>query len=222
MASATRADGDVAFANAGENLEPAATAAVEARPQGNADARPALAADRCACWALALSIEPWMSLLAAGRVVIVALVGRVAVVFFGTRGGAAGVGSVSTATGAGIAAGGRLADQGADGAICWRSIDGWLLGAPITDAAPGAARKFRSLTNATARVQCLNQCVASRRAASHAGSQRACPQDVGSTGPSRTQRSKPLSDASEAPKEGTSFKLTFVRGELFDKELLVI
>ena len=46
MASATRVDGIVAFANAGENLQPAATAAVEARPQGNADARPALAADR--------------------------------------------------------------------------------------------------------------------------------------------------------------------------------
>merc|ERR1719487_772082 len=103
----------------------------------------------------------------AGRVVAVALAGRVAVavagrvaVVVGTRGGARGVGGASTATGAGIAAGGRLADQGADGAICWRSIDGWLLGAPITDAAPGAARKFRSLTNATARVQSLNQCVA--------------------------------------------------------------
>ena len=51
---------------------------------------------------------------------------------------------------------------------------------------------------------------------------RESPRLLGSTGPSRTQRSKPLRDASEAPKEGTSFKLTFVRGELFDKELLVI
>ena len=102
--------------------------------------------------------------------------GRVAVVG-GMRGGAGGVGGASTATGAGIAAGGRLADQGADGAICWTSIDGWLLpagaadrlgcsidgwllGGPITDVAPEAARKLRSLINATARVQCLNQCVA--------------------------------------------------------------
>ena len=95
----------------------------------------------------------------------VVVAGRGAVVV-GTRRGAGGVGGASTATGAGIAAGGRLADQGADGAICWRSIDGWLLGGPITDVAPGAARKFRSLTNATARVQSLNQCVAQRRAAS--------------------------------------------------------
>ena len=169
MASATRADGDVAFANAGENFQPAPTAAVEARPQGNAEAKPALAADRCACWAPALSIEPWMS---PGRVarrvvaVAVALAGRVAGAVVRTRGGAGEVGGASTATGAGIAAAGRLADHGADGAICWRSIDGWLLGGPITDVAPGAARKFRSLTNATARVQSLNQCVAQRRAAS--------------------------------------------------------
>ena len=92
--------------------------------------------------------------------VAVAVAGRVAGAFVGTRGGAAGVGGASTATGAGIAAGGRLADQGADGAICWRSTDGWLLGGAITDVAPGAARKLRSLINATARVQCLNQCVA--------------------------------------------------------------
>ena len=105
MASATRADGDVAFAKAGENLEPAATAAVEARPQGNAEAKPALAADVVACWARALSIDPWMS-----------RAGRVAAAFVGTRRGAAGVGSASGATGAAIVLGGPL--------VCWRSIDG--------------------------------------------------------------------------------------------------
>ena len=109
--------------------------------------------------------------------------GRVAVVV-GTRGGGVGgVGSASTAAG-------RL--------VCWRSIDGWLsrlgllhgwlgaimaglgsiggwlLGSPITDVAPGAARKFRSLTNATARVQSLNQCVApASRPATLAHGQRA-------------------------------------------------
>ena len=157
MASATRVDGIVAFANAGENLQPAATAAVEARPQGSAEARPALAADRCACWAPALSIEPWMS---PGRVarrgaVAVAVAGRVAGAFVGTRGGAGGVGGASTATGAGIAAGGRLADQGADGAICWRSIDGWLLGGPIIRCSVGSPHNSasgRSTINATARV----------------------------------------------------------------------
>ena len=117
----------------------------------------------------------------AGRVVAVALAGRVAVVV-GTRGGAGGVGGASTATGAGIAAGGRLADQGADGAICWRSIDGWLLpadaggrlgcsvdgllGGPILlVSAPGAARMVQSLTNMTARGQFLSQIDASRQRA---------------------------------------------------------
>ena len=204
MASATRVDGIVAFANAGENLQPAATAAVEARPQGNAEAKPALAADRCACWAPALSIEPWMS---PGRVarrvvaVAVALAGRVAGAVVRTRGGAGEVGGASTATGAGIAAGGRLADQGADGAICWRSIDGWLLGCPITDVAPGAARKLRSLINATARVQCLNQCVAASSGQPRWPGEQ--PSELlGSTGRSRTQCSKAPSEASEACREG--------------------
>ena len=139
MASATRVDGIVAFANAGENLQPAATAAVEARPQGNADARPALAADRCACWAPALSIEPWISPGRVARRVVAVALGRVAVAFFGTRGGAAGVGrvssgaagvgSASTATGAAIAAAGRLG--------C--SIDGLLGGPLLLVSAPGAA-----------------------------------------------------------------------------------
>ena len=182
MASATRADGDVAFAKPGENLYPAATAAVETAPHGNAEAKPALAADRCACWAPALSIEPWMSpagraTVAFARVAVVA--GRVAGAVVGTR----GVGGASTATGAGIAAGGRLADQGADGAICWRSIDdGWLLpadaggrlgcsvdgllGGPILlVSAPGAARMVQSLTNMTARGQFLSQIDASRQRA---------------------------------------------------------
>ena len=207
MASATRVDGIVAFANAGENLQPAATAAVEARPQGNAEARPALAADRCACWAPALSIEPWMS---PGRVarrgaVAVAVAGCVAGAFVGTRGGAGGVGGASTATGAGIAAGGRLVCfrtlHGWLGAICWRSTDGWLLGCPITDVAPGAARKLRSLINATARVQCLNQCVAASSGQPRWPGEQ--PSELlGSTGRSRTQCSKAPSEASEACREG--------------------
>ena len=162
----------------------------------------------------------------AGRVVAVALAARVAVavagrvaVVVGTRGGAGGVGGASTATGAGIAAGGRLADQGADGAICWRSIDGWLLpadaadrlacsiecwvlGCPITDVAPGAARTCsRYLTNAAAaRVLCLNQCAPASRS-HHAGPvqyQESCPLDVCSTGPSLAQWSMPPRDASDA------------------------
>ena len=187
MASATRADGDVAFAKAGENLEPAATAAVEARPQGSAEARPALAADVVACWARALSIDPWMS--PAGRWpvtvrVAVAVAGRVAVAFVRTRGGAGGVGGASTATGAGIAAGGRLADQGADGAICWRSIDGWLLGGSIIRCSVGSPHNSasgRSAINATARV--INAATKSCVRAASVASGRAC-HFLGSTGPS--------------------------------------
>ena len=190
MASATRVDGIVAFANAGENLQPAATAAVEARPQGNADARPALAADRCACWAPALSIEPWMS--PAGRWpvtvrVTVAGAGRAAGAFVRTRRGAGGVGGASTATGAGIAAGGRLADQGADGAICWRSIDGWLLGGPIIDCSVGSPHNStsgRSVINAAARV--INAATKSCVRAASVASGRAC-HFLGSTGPSLAQ-----------------------------------
>ena len=203
MASATRVDGIVAFANAGENLQPAATAAVEARPQGNAEARPALAADRCACWAPALSIEPWMS---PGRVarrgaVAVAVAGCVAGAFVGTRGGAGGVGGASTATGAGIAAGGRLADQGADGAICWRSIDGWLLGGPIIDCSVGSPHNStsgRSVINAAARVinAATKSCV---RAASVASGLRGEPATFWARpAPASRQESRPPSDASEA------------------------
>ena len=188
MASATRVDGIVAFANAGENLQPAATAAVEARPQGNADARPALAADRCACWAPALSIEPWMSPGRGGVRVrgTVVVAGRGAVVV-GTRRGAGGVGGASTATGAGIAAGGRLADQGADGAICWRSIDGWLLGGPIIDCSVGSPHNStsgRSVINAAARV--INAATKSCVRAASVASGRAC-HFLGSTGPSLAQ-----------------------------------
>ena len=221
MASATRADGDVAFAKAGENLEPAATAAVEARPQGNAEARPALAADRCACCALALSIEPWMSPLA-GRVVAVALAGRFAVagagrvaVVVGTRGGAGGVGGASTATGAGIAAGGRLADQGADGAICWRSIDGWLLpadaggrlgcsvdgllGGPILlVSAPGAACMVPFIDQCGGCCSLVGTCCHKIERAASVATAEGWTLARGASGPSRTQRSKPPSDASEA------------------------
>ena len=96
-----------------------------------------------------------------GRVAA-ALAGRVAAAFVRTRGGAGGVGGASTATGAGIAAGGRLADQGADGAICWRSIDGWLLGAPMTDAAPGAARRLFRAVFIRKGLKPRQQCVKSR------------------------------------------------------------
>ena len=185
MASATRVDGIVAFANAGENLQPAATAAVEARPQGSADARPALAADRCACWAPALSIEPWMSPLAGA--------GRVAA-DVRTRRGAAGVGSASGATGAAIVLGGPL--------VCWRSIDGWLLpdaggrlgcsidcwlGGPIIDCSVGSPHNStsgRSVINAAARV--INAATKSCVRAASVASGRAC-HFLGSTGPSLAQ-----------------------------------
>ena len=237
MASATRVDGIVAFANAGENLQPAATAAVEARPQGNADARPALAADVVACWARALSIDPWMSLVVrlavafAARVAVAGtgcVAGRGAVVVV-TRRGAGGVGNASRATGAAIAAAGRL--------VCWRSIDGWLLPdaggrlgcsidgwllcSPITDVSPGAARKLRSLINATACVQCFNQCVAP----SLRGQPRLPESSPRLFGLDRPQ---PHTAVQTAPRglrgvQGrTSFKRSFVRGELFDQELLVI
>ena len=154
----------------------------------------------------------------AGRARVAVVAGRVAGAFAGTRGGAGGVGGASTATGAGIAAGGRLADQGADGAICWRSIDGWLLpsaggrlgcstdgwllGCPIAAVAPGAARKFRSLTNATARVQSLNQCVApASRPATLAHGQRAARDFWARPAPATHSGPKPLSEASEACKE---------------------
>ena len=161
--------------------------------------------------------------------------------FVGTRGGAGGVGGASTATGAGIAAGGRLADQGADGAICWRSIDGWLLpadaadrlgcsidgwllGGAIADVAPGAARKLRSLINATARVQCLNQCVAPA-----SRSQPRWPTSLGEfwarhlldwPQPHTAVQNRSARPPRRARKNFVQTNM--VRGELFDKELLVI
>ena len=197
--------------DAGENLEPARTAAVDAAPQGSADAKPALAADLCARWAPALSIEPWMS--PAGRAVAarVAGAGRVAAAFVGTRGGAVGVGSASTATGAASAAAGGLA--------C--SIGG-LLGGLLLVSAPGAACMTPFVDQCGGCCSLVgSSCHKIERAASVATTESLVwARDA--TGPSRIHRSKPLRDASEAPKEGTSFKLTFVRGELFDKELLVI
>ena len=78
----------------------------------------------------------------------------------------------------------------------WFGLHRWLVARrPIGDVAPGAARKFRSLTNATARVQSLNQIPGRASvAASHAG---AWPESslrlLGSTGPSRATWSGTLS-----------------------------
>ena len=193
MASATRVDGIVAFANAGENLQPAATAPVEARPQGSADARPALAADRCACWAPALSIEPWMSpagraTVAFARVAVVA--GRVAGAFVGTRCGAGGVGSASSAICAPSAAAGRLG--------C--SIGG-LLGGLLLVSAPGAACMALFFDRCGCCYSLVGRsCHKIERAASVATTEpvlgpEARPAPAAHSGP------KPLSEASEACKE---------------------
>ena len=176
IASATRADGDVAFAKPGENLEPAATAAVEARtPRQRGGKAGARGGPLRLLGARALHRALDVAVLGASR-----RRGRAVSRWPRRRSGrrdargAGGVGGASTATGAGIAAGGRLADQGADGAICWRSIDGWLppdaadrlgcsidgwlLCGPITDAAPGEAARF--VVDQCCVRAVLNQCVA--------------------------------------------------------------
>ena len=98
-----------------------------------------------------------------------------------------------------------------------RSIDG-LLGGPSLMPRPGQPQ-----------VSFVDQCYCSRavpqsmRRAASRGQPRRQPESLppcGATGPSRTQRCE--SKRRRAPKEGTSFKLTFVQGELFDKELLVM
>ena len=202
------------MAKAGENLEPARTAAVDAAPQGSADAKPALAADRCARWAPALSIEPWMSpagraAVAVARVAVVA--GRVAGAFVGTRGGAERVGSASTATGAPSAAAGRLA--------C--SIDGLLGGPILLVSAPGAACMAPFVDQCGGCCSLVgSSCHKIERAASVATT------ESWPFGP-RRDRPQPHTAVQTAQRglrgaQGrTSFKRTFVRGELFDKELLV-